>query len=78
MTVEQRWFLAGIAVRIPRLIEAIKGGTATASYKLGTKRLEDGRRVELELVARVPEDKWQGVLNSWGEMPSQSPGDEKA
>ena len=78
MTVEQRRFLGGIAVRISRLIEAIEGGTAMALYKLGTRRLKDGRRLELELVARVPEDKWHGVLHSWGEIPSHSPTDEEA
>lgn len=60
-TVEQRRFLAGVAVRIPRLIKAIKAGTTMARYNLGTRRLDDGRHVELELVARVAEGKWHGV-----------------
>lgn len=78
LTVEQRRFLCGVAERIPRLIEAIQAGAATAQYKLGTRRLDDGRHIELELVARVPESKWHGVARSWGQIPPGSPADEEA
>ena len=78
LTVEQRRFLRGVADRIPRLIKAIEAGNASAGYKLGSRRMADGRNVELELVARVPEDKWPGVIKSWGEMRLQPPADEEA
>jgi len=66
------------AYRIPKLFEAIEAGGSSARYKLGTRRLEDGRRVELELVARAPERKWEGVAKSWGQMPLQPPADGEA
>ena len=78
LTVEQRRFLGGVAARIPRLIEAIKEGNTTARFKLGTKCLDDGHHVELELVARVPEGKWRGVARPWGQIPPRSPADEEA
>ena len=78
LTLEQRRFLGGVAAKIPRLIEAIKSGAAMARYKLGTRRLNDGRYLELELVARVAEGKWHDVAKSWGQMPSRSSGDDKA
>ena len=78
MTVEQRLFLGGVAVVIPLLIVAIKEGTTMASYKLGSRRLEDGRRIELELVARVPEGKWHGIAKSWGQIPPRSQKDHEA
>ena len=78
LTAEQRRFLGGVAARIPRLIEAVQAGTATASFKLGTRRLDDGRHIELELVARVPEREWDGVAKSWGQVPPGSPADEEA
>ena len=78
LTLEQRRFLGGVAVKIPRLIEAIESGSAMARYKLGTRRLEDGRHLELELVARVAEGKWHDVANSWGQVPSRPSGDDKA
>lgn len=78
LTDEQRRFLGGVAVRIPKLIEAIAAGGSSACYKLGSKRLEDGRRVELELVARVPERKWDGIAQTWGQMLTRSPADEEA
>ena len=76
LTVEQRRFLGGVAARIPRLIEAIKAGSTMARFKLGTRRLDDGRYMELELVAQVPEGKWRGVAKTWGEIPPRSPADE--
>ncbi len=78
LTVEQRLILGGVAVVIPLLIEAIKEGTTTASYKLGSRRLEDGRRLELELVAQVPEGKWHSIAKSWGQIPPRSPKDHEA
>ena len=78
LTAEQRRFLGGIAARIPKLVEAIEAGGSSASYKLGTRRLEDGRRLELELVARVPERKWEGIANSWGQMPWRTTVDDEA
>ena len=78
LTVEQRRLLGGVAARIPRLIEAVQAGTTTAKFKLGTRRLIDGRNIELELVARVPETKWDGVAKSWGQVPLGSPTDEEA
>ena len=78
LTVEQRTFLGGVAARIPRLIEAVQAGAATARFKLGTRRLDDGRHIELELVARVPECKWDGIAKSWGQVPLGSPVDEEA
>lgn len=66
LTDEQRRFLGSVAAKIPKLIEAIEAGGSSARYKLGTKRLEDGRRVELELVARVPERKWDGIAQTLG------------
>ena len=77
-TVEQRRFLGGVAARIPRLIEAIKEGNTTARYKIGTKRLDDGRHIELELVARVPEGTWHGIARTWGQMRLRSPADGEA
>ena len=76
-TVEQRRFLTRVAARIPRLIEAVKAGAATASFKLGTRRLDDGRHVELELVARVPEGRWDGIAGSWGQVPPGQPADKE-
>ena len=78
LTAEQRRFLSGVAARIPRLIEAVQAGTTTASFKLGTRRLDDGRHIELELVARIPASEWDGVAKSWGQVPPGSPGDEEA
>ena len=78
LTVEQRRFLGGVATRIPRLIEAVQAGDKTARFKLGTRRLNDGRQVELELVARVPESKWDGIANSWGQVPLGSQTEEEA
>ena len=78
LTVEQRRFLGGVAARIPKLIEAIQAGTTTARFKLGTRRLDDGRHMELELVARVPERKWDGVAKSWGQVPLGPPAEEDA
>ena len=78
LTVEQRRFLTGVAARIPRLIEAVQAGATTAMFKLGTRRLDDGRDIELELVARVPEGKWDGVAGSWGQFPPLSSADEEA
>ena len=77
LTDEQRRFLGSVAAKIPKLIEAIEAGGSSARYRLGTKRLEDGRRVELELVARVPERKWDGIAQTWGQMLSRSPADEE-
>ena len=45
LTVEQHKFLGGVAARIPRLIEAIQAGSAMARFKLGTRRLDDGRHI---------------------------------
>ena len=78
LTVEQRRFLGGVAARIPRLIEAVQAGTTTARFKLGTRRLDDSRHIELELVARVHESKWDGIAKSWGQVPLGSPADEQA
>lgn len=78
LTDEQRRFLGSVAAKIPKLIEAIEAGGSSARYRLGTKRLEDGRRVELELVARVPERKWDGIAQTWGQMLTRSPADEEA
>ncbi|MCZ0952228.1 MAG: hypothetical protein OXQ89_22555 [Rhodospirillaceae bacterium] len=78
LTADQRRFLGGVAARIPRLIEAVRAGGATACFKLGTRRLDDGRHVELELVARVPEGKWDGIAGSWGQVPPGQPTDEGA
>ena len=78
LTLEQRRFLGRVAARIPRLIEAVQAGTATASFKLGTRRLDDGRHIELELVARVPEGKWDGIAGSWGQVPPGQPADKGA
>ncbi|MCZ0952173.1 MAG: hypothetical protein OXQ89_22845 [Rhodospirillaceae bacterium] len=77
LTVQQRRFLGSVAARIPLLFEAIKAGSTNARYKLGTRRLDDGRHVELELVARVPERKWHGVAKSWGRIPPRSPTDKE-
>ena len=66
LTDEQRRFLGAVAVRIPKLFEAIEAGGSSARFKLGTRRLEDGRRVELELVGRVPERKWEGIAEDLG------------
>lgn len=78
LTVEQRRFLGGVAARIPRLIEAVRAGAATARFKLGTRRLDDGRHIELELVAREPEGKWDGIAGSWGQVPPGQPADKGA
>lgn len=45
LTDKQRRFLGGLAARIPRLIEAVKAGSSIALFKLGTRRLDDGRHV---------------------------------
>lgn len=78
LTDKQRRFLGGVAAKIPRLLEAIEAGGSSARFKLGTRRLEDGRRVELELVARVPRRKWHGIANSWGQMLPRSSVDDEA
>ena len=78
LTAEQRRFLGGVAVRISKLFEAIEAGSSNARFKLGTRRLNDGRHVELELVARVPERKWEGIAKTWGQMPLHSPADEES
>lgn len=77
LTDEQRRFLGGVAVRIYKLFEAIKAGSSSARFKLGTRRMEDGRHVELELVARVPERKWDGITKSWGQVRPQSSTEEE-
>ena len=77
LTDEQCRFLGGVAARIPKLFEVIEAGGSSVRYKLGTRRLDDGRRVELELVARVPERKWEGVAKTWGQMPWRSSADDK-
>ena len=77
LTDKQRRFLDGIAVRIPRLIQAVRAGNSSARFKLGTRRLDDGRHLELELVARVPERKWDGVARTWGQMPGRSSADDE-
>ena len=61
-----------------RLIEAVQAGTMNAKFKLGTRRLDDGRYIEIELVARIPEGKWDGVAKSWGQIPPRLQADEKA
>ncbi len=78
LTDEQRRFLRGVAVRIRKLLEAIEAGASSARFKIGTRCLEDGRRVELELVARVPERKWDGIAQTWGQKPLRSPADEES
>lgn len=78
LTDKQRRFLGGVAARIPKLFEAIEAGGSSARFKLGTRRLRDGRHVELELMARVPERKWDGIAKSWGQMPLRSPKDDEA
>ena len=77
LTDEQRRFLGSVAVRIPKLFEAIEAGSSSARHKLGTRCLEDGRRVELELVARVSEREWDGIAKTWGQMPVRSPAGEE-
>ena len=78
LTDKQRRFLGGVAARIPKLFEAIEAGGSSARFNLGTRRLDDGRHVELELVARVPERKWDGIAQTWGQRPLRSPADEEA
>lgn len=78
LTDKQRRFLGGIAARIPKLFEAIEAGGSSARFKLGTKRLDDGRHVELELVAGVRERKWDGIAQTWGQKPLRSPVDEES
>lgn len=73
LTVRQRRFLGRIAFRIPQLIKAIVAGETEARCELGSKQLDDGRKLELELVARAPENKWAGVLKSWGSGSKMSP-----
>ena len=68
LTDKQRRFLGELAARIPKLFEAITAGGSSARYMIGTKRLKDGRRVELDLVARVPERKWDGITQRWGQV----------
>ena len=77
LTDEQRRFLGSVAAKIPRLFEAIEAGGSSACFKLGTRRLDDGRHVELELVARVPERKWDGISKSWGQVRSRSSSEEE-
>ena len=76
LTAEQRRFLGGVAARIPRMIDAIQAGNSMARFKLGSRRLNDGRHIELELVARVPDGNWDGVASSWGQIPPGAPADE--
>ena len=76
LTVEQRRFLGAVAAKIPRMIDAIQAGNSMARFKLGTRRLDDGRHIELELVARIPEVKWDGIAKSWGQIPPGAPADE--
>ena len=78
LTERQRRFLGGVAARIPKLFEAIEAGGSSARFKLGTRRLDDGRHVELELVARVPERKWDGIAQTWGQKPVRSATDEES
>lgn len=70
LTVKQRRFLGRIAFRIPQLIKAILSGEAECRYDLGTRRLEDGRQLKLELVARAPENQWKGIAKTWGSGPT--------
>ena len=58
---KQRRFLGGVAAQIPKLFEAIESGGSSVRFKLGNRGLDDGRHIELELVARVPERKWDGI-----------------
>ena len=47
-------FLIRIARFIPRLMTVLESGHVEASQKLGGRRLRDGRRVGLWLVAKAP------------------------
>ena len=78
LTDKQLRFLGGVAAKIPKLFDAIEAGGSSARFKLGTRHLKDGRHVELELMARVPERKWDGIAKSWGQMPLRSPNDGEA
>lgn len=78
LTDEQRRFLGGVAARIRKLLEVIEAGGSSARFKLGTRRLDDGRHVELELVARVRERKWDGIAQTWGQKPLRSVADEES
>jgi len=66
LTVRQRRFLGRIAFRIPQLIKAIVGGESESRCDLGTRRLEDGRQLELELVARATKKDPESPLAKWG------------
>ena len=66
LTVRQRRFLGRIAFRIPQLIKAIVSGESESRCDLGTRRLEDGRQLELELVARATKKGPESPLAKWG------------
>ena len=72
LTVKQRRFLGRIAFRIPQLVKAIVAGETESRCELGTRQLKDGRKLELELVARAPENKWLGIAKTWGGGPEKS------
>ena len=47
-------FLMRVAETIPALLKAVSDGHVEASQRLGTRKLADGREVELWLVVKAP------------------------
>ena len=66
LTPRQRRFLGRIAFRIPQLIKAIVAGAIESRWGLGKRQLEDGRQLELELVARAPKKNPAAAYPHWG------------
>ena len=66
LTVRQRRFLGRIAFRIPQLIKAIVAGESESRCALGTRLLDDGRQLELELVVRAQKKEPDSPLSKWG------------
>lgn len=73
LTVKQRRFLGRIAFRIPQLINAILAGETETRCELGHRQLKDGRKLELQLVVRAPENQWRDIAKTWGQGTASVP-----
>ena len=50
----QLLFLAKIATRLTTLLAEVERGSVSAEWRLGTRRLRDGRVAEVKLVVSAP------------------------
>ena len=50
----QLLFLAKVATRLTTLLSEVERGSVSAEWRLGTRRLRDGRVAEVRLVVSAP------------------------